>query len=103
MGEAQVLKSYVQVPSTGHSTHHFVFAEDWDNVELNELGWQHLECQNSWLVGAHTRVYSDLHKAEKEKRTKKQSELTALNRKGTQHLRPESPSITPPGMRVNRR
>ena len=30
-------------------------------------------------------------------------EIIALNRQGTQQERPESPSVSPPGMRVNTR
>ena len=33
----------------------------------------------------------------------KQMEIIALNRQGTQQERPESPSVSPPGMRVNTR
>ena len=34
-------------------------------------------------------------------RTNKRRELTALNRQGTQQQRPESLTVTPPGMRMN--
>ena len=33
----------------------------------------------------------------------KQREITALDRQGTQQQRPESPTVTPPGVRVNTR
>ena len=34
-------------------------------------------------------------------RINKQREITALDRQGTQQQRPESPTVTPPGVRVN--